>query len=42
VAFALTDSLDTATNGHYATIVYGYNAEKLKKFKCRLNKTDKG
>jgi len=39
VKFTLIYSLDTATNGHYATIVYGYNAEKLKKFKCRLNKT---
>jgi len=42
VKFTLIYSLDTATNGHYATIVYGYNAEKLKKFKCRLNKTDIG
>jgi len=42
VAFALTDSLDTTTNGHYATIVYRYNAEKLKKFKCQLNMTDIG
>lgn len=40
--FNLTDSLDTATNGHYATIVYGYNAEKLKKLKVQLNMTDIG
>ena len=31
--FTLIYSLNAATNGHYATIVYGYNAEKLKKFK---------
>nr|DAN78719.1 MAG TPA: hypothetical protein [Caudoviricetes sp.] len=40
--FTLIYRLDTAINGHYATVVYGYNAEKLKKFKCRLNMTDIG
>lgn len=37
MAFALTDSLDTATNGYYATILYGYDAKKFKKLKVQLN-----
>lgn len=37
--FTLTDSLDTSTHGHYATILYGYDAKKLKKLKVQLNMT---
>lgn len=42
VNFAATASSDAATNGWYGAIVYGSDAEKLKKLKSQLNMTAAG
>ena len=42
VNFAATASSDAATNGRYGAIVYGSDAEKLKKLKGQLKMTAAG